>query len=492
MTARANDIAKHIMILAIILIAAFACASIVGGHGVALAADEDSESSTGSDNAYSVVVTDYASGKTLSEGASDENAVTYNARSRDIRISVKQNGVDRDDYTVTYYRVNDGKKGLVSEPLAHAGDYEIVVKIDANEYAYSFKINRAPVTVDVSGGYEYTYSGAKYSRTVSLLGVITGDSCNVQTTYSYLDEEGERVDVEGSPSDVHEYTVEYAVDNSDYYITGCNGKSPDVFNITPKTLTVKVENISVKYGQEPEYKFAYSGFAQGEDKKVIKVLPKVKGASAEVGGYEVTPYGAEADNYVFEYVSGILTVDALEASGIVEGTASEITVKGEFTPNTAFSGSLIDVKSDEGKAVIKDVKANKAFPTASKAIAIYAIGVAEGKEVSELVNVTLTNVTLDAKKTYSIIAISSSGVIKTITKYTYANGVLSFNSYGTGTFLIVENQANLAIWIYCGVGVVVLLILLLLGAKAQYYNYKRSIARDKRRKQRKKYGEYTW
>lgn len=469
------------VMVAIVAIAVFACIK-TNVHSVAEAAEVHSK--------YEITVTE--NGKEYS--SSKINEVVYNAKDHSVDVAIVYDGADYKNFTVLYKKDGEVLTALPKD----AGDYEIVVSIKSDDVevvalTYKYRIAPSPVIVHVDGKYDYVYSGSKYGRTVSVPNVYTGDECVVVPTYSYIDEDNNRIALGAGvlPKDAHEYEISYALSNKNYAISGYVGESPNVLNISPKELTVKADSITVSYGETPEYTITISGFVPNEDEKVIKVLPTVKGNFTAVGSYIITPSGGLAGNYTFTYSTGILTINALESYGTVAGTASEMILKGVFSPNTEYSGAFIDVDADEGKEIIKTVRERRAFPSFAKAVAIYRIDVSHGAQRSELINITMSNVTLDAQKSYSIISISPSGLIRTITKYSYAEGTLSFNSYGTGTFLIVENRADLATWLYIGIGLVVLIVLLILGSKAQYAAAKRDAAQQKRAKRRGKSG-YEW
>lgn len=435
---------------------------------------------------YDITVTE--NGKEYS--STKVNEVTYNAKDSSVDVSVSYDGADYKSFTVKYQK--DGKD-MGEEKPHDAGSYKILVAFDDYTAYYDYKISPAPVTVHVDGNYNYIYTGSKYGRTVSITGVYSGDSCSVKTTYSYIDDQSNRITLGAGelPVSAHTYRVEYALNNANYTIANCVGNSPYELEIAPKELVAKADDVTVSYGETPEFNVTVSGFVNGEDTSVIARMPEVKANHTAVGAYLITPSGGEAGNYTFVYKSGTLTINALEASGTIADTATELRLNGIFAPNTVFVGASIDVKSDEGKAIIEDVRDHNAYPSFGKAISAYTIGTENGALRSELVSITMTNITLDAKKTYTIISISPSGVVKEITKYSYSDGTLSFNSYGIGTFLIIENRADLATWLWIGLGLIALTVLLIVASRVQYIASKRDVAQAKRKKRRGKSG-YEW
>lgn len=90
--------------------------------------------------------------------------------------------------------------------------------------------------------------------------------------------------------------------------------------ITPAELTVSAGNYAIEEGDElPIFTPTITGFKNGEGESVLTKLPTVTTAAtigSPAGSYEVTVGGAEAQNYVFKYVNGALTVRAVEATVI--------------------------------------------------------------------------------------------------------------------------------------------------------------------------------
>ena len=87
---------------------------------------------------------------------------------------------------------------------------------------------------------------------------------------------------------------------------------PYNYTINPVTLTARVEDATKVYGDaNPQFQSQYSGFVSGEDESVITnagTYSTSATASSSVGTYSVTQSGATAQNYVFQYESGTLTV----------------------------------------------------------------------------------------------------------------------------------------------------------------------------------------
>ncbi len=88
---------------------------------------------------------------------------------------------------------------------------------------------------------------------------------------------------------------------------------PYTYTINPVTLTAKVKDASRLYGDgNPQFSSAYTGFVNNEDASVLTSNGSYTTTAMEksdVGNYPVKQSGATAQNYVFEYEEGTLTVN---------------------------------------------------------------------------------------------------------------------------------------------------------------------------------------
>ena len=85
------------------------------------------------------------------------------------------------------------------------------------------------------------------------------------------------------------------------------------YTIVPIKLNAKVKDAFRIYGEpDPQFSSSYSGFVNGEDESEITshgtYTPSAT-AQSDVGIYDIKQSGAKAQNYVFEYEDGTLTVN---------------------------------------------------------------------------------------------------------------------------------------------------------------------------------------
>ena len=88
---------------------------------------------------------------------------------------------------------------------------------------------------------------------------------------------------------------------------------PYTYTINPARLTAKVNNASRLYGDgNPEFTSTYTGFVNNEDASVLTSngsYTTTATAKSDVGTYPIKQTGATAQNYVFDYEDGTLTVN---------------------------------------------------------------------------------------------------------------------------------------------------------------------------------------
>lgn len=88
---------------------------------------------------------------------------------------------------------------------------------------------------------------------------------------------------------------------------------PYEYTINPVTLTAKVSDVSRLYGDaNPQFSSTYSGFVNNEDASELTSqgsYTTTATAKSDVGTYSIKQTGATAQNYVFEYEEGTLTIN---------------------------------------------------------------------------------------------------------------------------------------------------------------------------------------
>ena len=170
------------------------------------------------------------------------------------------------------------------------------------------------------------------------------------------------------------------------------------YTIRKASVTVTAKSCTRNYGEEnPDFKFDYDGFMNGEDEKVLTNDPTATTKAtikSPVGEYEIVASGAEAKNYTFEYQNGTLTVTKAPLTVSV----GEYTKKqGEAIPE--FTIGYDGFKNDETEKVLTSKPTATTTATDASEPGEYDIVISGGEaENYELTyeNGTLTVVMADA------------------------------------------------------------------------------------------------
>lgn len=135
------------------------------------------------------------------------------------------------------------------------------------------------------------------------------------------------------------------------------------YTIKPAKIKARIKNTSRTYGEtNPKFETTYSGFVNGEDESVITSHGEYSTTAtykSDAGEYSIKQSGATAQNYIFDYEEGVLTVE--KASLKVKAKDATRTY-GEDNPQFAliYSGFINDDNETSlSTAPIYNTKANK-------------------------------------------------------------------------------------------------------------------------------------
>ena len=195
-----------------------------------------------------------------------------------------------------------------------------------------------------------------------------------------------------------DYTVSYAdninattdTSKATVTITGAGnykGTASAKFAIKKAALTVRAEDKTIKYGEEPQFTAKYDGFVNGETETTTGVLngtlafacDYVKAGSVDnskVGTYAITPSGLTSANYDISFVNGTLKVEQATGQVTIDAIGEKTFGDADFVLSVdkhGSDGALTYTSSDEdvlevdntGKVTLK--KAGTATITVSMA-----------------------------------------------------------------------------------------------------------------------------
>lgn len=240
-------------------------------------------------------------------------AGTYYADDFDKFISVKN--AKGEDVTTACYKIS----------------YEMSVTfVEVGKFAIDF----ADVTL--------TYDGQPHSVKVTK----TDATKNYTITYG---ESAENCNLEESPkyTNAGAYPIYFKVVDNE---TQAEHVGSVTLTINKKAVTVKVNDVTITYGETPKFEYTVTGLVDGETLSGEAVY---SGAGTDAGDYVISVSGLSAsNNYKVTFVTGKLTINKKEAK--VDWTIAESYVynDGQPSPTATYDGKTATLKlTKEGKVV---------------------------------------------------------------------------------------------------------------------------------------------
>lgn len=435
--------------------------------------------------------------------APDSVTATYNGSGiayRNVVVTHYDSVVPADEYDVFY-------NGSAELPV-NAGTYTVTVSVpvedpEVNQVTADFTltIEPAPVKVFIQGANVFTYSGNTVLRTISVTGVLQKDLANVGIVTTYTDRD-KGISTQ-TPVDAGVYDMSFVLDGvsaANYTISQISDDrvtDPGTLTVLKRALTVSANSAEAVFGSPvPELTYTISGFV-GDDNAEddLTELPTISSSATSVGVHTITPSGGASENYTLNYVSGTLTINATSVSVQMPDSAVTMDITGVFAPGTEYSGNIYDKDGDEVKDLKEHIRNYRVADWTSILEAVFYYGPVSGGDKTpddQPLQITLNNLSLDASKDYFIVVVDSYGVVTKITKYSYLNGDMSFDTYASdGAIMIYSAFHNTIIISLVVCGVVLFLILLMIAAAVKYRNDK--AAADEKKLRKKNGGKkYKW
>jgi hypothetical protein len=135
----------------------------------------------------------------------------------------------------------------------------------------------------------------------------------------------------------------------------------------PAPLVITANNVARNAGQpDPAFTATYSGLVNGDGAGVITGVAFAAGdtgVSAPAGTYQITPYGATAQNYVISFVPGTLTVGSVlvnTSSPLSQSISNSSSILSQLVSNQIFT-----VPTQMAIVVPTQQGTNPAFPLQS-------------------------------------------------------------------------------------------------------------------------------
>lgn len=235
------------------------------------------------------------------------------------------------DVKGTYYADDFDKSNLV---VTNADCYVISYEMSVEFVEVTFAIDFADVTL--------TYDGQPHGVLVKK----TDESKNYTITYG---ESAENCNLEESPkyTNADTYKIHFKVVDND---TLAEEKGSVTLTINKKAVTVKVNDVTITYGETPKFECTATGLVEGETLSGEAVY---SGAGKDVGEYVISVSGITAsDNYNVTFVTGKLTINKKTAE--VAWTIAENYVyspDGQTLPTATYDGKTANlIFTKDGKA----------------------------------------------------------------------------------------------------------------------------------------------
>ena len=196
------------------------------------------------------------------------------------------------DVAGTYYADDFDKSNLV---VTNADCYDISYEMSVEFIEVTFAIDFADVTL--------TYDGQPHGVSVTK----TDDSKNYTITYGTTEND---CTLNNSPeyTNAGPYTIFFKVVDNE---TQADYVGSVTLTISPAKVTIKVEDVTITYGETPAYSHTVTGLVEGETLSGEAVY---SGAGTDAGEYEISVSGIASDNYTVTVVPGKLTINKKPAT----------------------------------------------------------------------------------------------------------------------------------------------------------------------------------
>lgn len=214
-----------------------------------------------------------------------------------------------------------------------------VTNADCYVISYEMSVEFVEVTLAIDfADVTLTYDGNAHGVSVTK----TDATKNYTITYG---ESAENCNLEESPkyTNAGTYTIYFKVVDND---TLAEHVGYVTLTINKKAVTVKVDDVTITYGETPKFEYTVTGLVEGETLSGEAVY---SGAGKDVGEYVISVSGLTAsDNYNASFVTGKLTINKKTAE--VAWTIAENYVynDGQILPTATYDGKTASLIFKKG------------------------------------------------------------------------------------------------------------------------------------------------
>lgn len=226
------------------------------------------------------------------------------------------------DVKGTYNADDFDKSNLV---VTNADCYVISYEMSVEFIEVTFAIDFADVTL--------TYDGQPHGVLVKK----TDASKNYTITYGTTEND---CTLNNSPeyTNAGTYKIYFKVVDND---TLAEEKGSVTLTINKKAVTVKVDDVTITYGEMPKFEYTVTGLVKGETLSGEAVY---SGAGKDVGEYDISVSGITAsDNYKITFVPGKLTINKKTAEVKWNVAESYVYNDGQNLPTATYDGKTANL-----------------------------------------------------------------------------------------------------------------------------------------------------
>lgn len=217
--------------------------------------------------------------------------------------------------------------------VTNADCYKISYEMSVTFVEVTFAIDFADVTV--------TYDGQPHGVSVTK----TDDSKNYTITYGTTEND---CTLNSSPAykNAGTYTIYFKVVDNDTYAEHVGYVT---LTINKKAVEIKVNDITITYGDTPKFEYTVTGLVEGE---TLSGDADYSGAGTDAGDYEISVSGLTAsDNYAVTVKTGTLTINKKTAEVAWSIAESYVYNDGQTLPTATYEGKTANlIFTKDGKA----------------------------------------------------------------------------------------------------------------------------------------------
>lgn len=251
-------------------------------------------------------------------------------------------GLVAGDTVTGYVTITKDVKGTYN-----ADDFDksnlVVKNVDCYVISYEMSVEFVEVTFAIDfADVTLTYDGQPHGVLVKK----TDESKNYTITYG---KSAENCNLEESPkyTNAGTYKIYFKVVDND---TLAEEKGSVTLTINKKAVTVKVNDVTITYGETPKFEYTVTGLVEGE---TLSGEAGYSGAGTDAGDYDISVSGITAsDNYKVTFVTGKLTIN--KKSATVTWTNAEnrdYSPDGQTLPTATYDGKTANlIFTKDGKA----------------------------------------------------------------------------------------------------------------------------------------------